>query len=284
MTGNDPQPVSPQGLDPADARLADELLSIADGAGNRAPITDGDPGFDLARAYRVSAAIRDRRIARGARALGWKIGFTNRTIWDEYDVHAPIFGPVYDTTVARIDGEARCGIAHLMEPRIEPEIVFRIAAPLAPGLSEAELLARIDGVALGFELVQSPYPGWRFQAADTVAAFALHGLLRHRPFVAIAPDTRADWLARLSTFSLTLAKDGVAVDRGHADNVLGGPLSALKALVDGLPDTALAQAIGPGVLVTTGTLTRAFPVAPGETWETRIDGLPLPDIRLEMTV
>jgi 2-oxo-3-hexenedioate decarboxylase len=157
-----------------------------------------------------------------------------------------------------------------------------VAAPLRAGASEAELLSCIDGVALGFELVQSPYPDWRFRAADTVAAFALHGLLRHRPFVAVTDENRGAWFAALSSFTLSLSKDGAVIDRGAAENVLGGPLSALKAMVDGLPATALAEPVGPGSVVTTGTLTRAFPVAPGERWATRVEGLPLEDIALEI--
>ncbi|MBB99666.1 MAG: hydratase [Rhodobacteraceae bacterium] len=273
------------GQDATRGEIARTLLEVARRAGSRAPVTDRDPGFDLAAAYGVSAEIRAHRIAGGETPVGWKIGFTNRTIWDEYDVHAPIWGPVYDSTVdvATDDRTASCGVARLMEPRIEPEIVFRVARPLREGSSEAELLACIDGVALGFELVQSPYPDWRFCAPDTVAAFALHGLLRHRPFVAVTDDNRDGWFAALSAFTLSLAKDGEVIDRGASENVLGGPLSALKAMVDGLPATALAEPVGPGAIVTTGTLTRAFPVAPGETWATRVEGVPLADIALEIT-
>lgn len=268
-----------------DRSHAAALLKIVSDAGSCAPITDGDKTFGLARAYQVSAEIRAARIARGETPRGWKIGFTNRTIWDEYDVHAPIWGPVYDTTLAELPTTApsETSIGPLVEPRIEPEIVFRIAAPLEAGLSEAQLLERIDGVALGFEIVQSIYPDWRFQAADTVAAFALHGLLRHRPFTAITAANRAEWLERLSSFTLDLYRDGGRVDSGHAENVLGGPLSALKAMVDGLPDTALACTIGAGEVVTTGTLTRAFPVAPDESWETRVARLPLADMAISFT-
>ncbi|WP_417766929.1 2-keto-4-pentenoate hydratase [Stappia sp.] len=268
-----------------DVALAGRLLDLAGRAGSCPPLTDEDAGFDLARAYQVSAAIVERRIARGERPVGWKIGFTNRTIWDQYNVHAPIWGPVYDTTTAEVmePGVSTCDISRLMEPRIEPEIVFRIASPLPAGAGEAELLASIDGVALGFELVQSPFPGWRFQAADTVAAFALHGLLRHRTFVPVTAENREAWLARLCDFTLELFRDGERIDGGNSENVLGGPLSALKAMVDGLPDTELAREIRAGDVVTTGTLTGAFPVAAGETWSTRVAGLPLDDITLALT-
>lgn len=269
----------PHGSD-EDEALARRLLDTAAAVGSLAPITGERPGFDLGHAYRVQAAIRAIREARGERPCGWKIGFTNRTIWHEYNVHAPIWGPVYDTTCEEVaEGESGlCIAAGLMEPRIEPEIVFRVGAPLTPGMDEAALLAALDGVALGFEIVQSPFPGWSFRAADTVAAFALHGRLFHRPFVPIAADGQAAWLDRLGGFTLDLLRDGAVIDGGRSQNVLGGPLSALRALVDGLPATAVAVPIRPGDVITTGTLTRAFPVAAGERWDTRIAGLPLADM------
>ena len=266
-----------------DLERARALMAIAEAAGSRPPITDEDAGFDLGRAYRVQAAIRAERVARGETPCGWKIGFTNRTIWREYNVHAPIWGPVFDTTVQEVPETAgTCRAISLMEPRIEPEVVFRIASPLEAGMTEMELLEAIDGVALGFEMVQSPFPDWVFRAADTVAAFALHGRLLHRPFVTLGEAERSQWFERLGNFALDLFCNEEKIDTGRSQNVLGGPLSALRAFVEGLPGTALATAVGAGDVVTTGTLTRAFPVAPGERWETRINGLPLQDMMLNV--
>lgn len=270
----------PVSTDPA--ALSAELLALADRAGSRAPITDGDPTFDVPAAYRAAARVVADRVARGETPVGWKIGFTNRTIWDEYRVHAPIWGPVYDTTAAPLpDGPATLSLGPLMEPRIEPEIVLRLARSPAPGMDEDALLAAIDGVALGFELVQSPYPAWRFRAPDCIAAFALHGRLRHRTFV----DPHAAGIGRtdLERFTARLSCDGEERDRGVAANVLDGPLSALKAFVDGLPETPLGPRVAAGSIVTTGTLTRALPVAPGETWSFAVDGLPLAPLDLELT-
>lgn len=264
--------------------IAAMLFGLVDVPESCDPITASDAAFDLDRAYDVSARIRDRRMWNGETPVGWKIGFTNRTIWEEYGVRAPIWGPVYDSTVAVVNSDGDlCDIAGLSEPRIEPEIVFRISKSPAPGVDEDALFDCIDGVALGFELVQSPFPGWRFKAADTVAAFALHGLLRHRPLVAPASLSRGDPREALTMFTITLYRDGDEIDRGIAENVLGGPLSALKALVDGLPGNALGPTLRPGDIVTTGTLTRAFVVKPGETWSARIDGLALSDMTLTLS-
>ena len=63
------------------------------------PFSARRPDFRLEEAYRVTAAVRAERETRGERPVGRKIGFTNRTIWAEYNVHAPMWGYVYDRTV-----------------------------------------------------------------------------------------------------------------------------------------------------------------------------------------
>ena len=148
-------------------RLADMLIAASGRRTPVDPITDARANFDLADAYRVSRAITRKRMARGDRPIGWKIGFTNASIWATYGIHAPIWAPMYDVTVAAalVPGTIRCSLAGLLEPRIEPEIGFRLARVPDPGMDEAALLGCIDGVTHGFEIVQSVYPGWRTKAA-----------------------------------------------------------------------------------------------------------------------
>lgn len=62
-------------------------------------------------------------------------------------------------------------LAPFVEARIEPEIAFGLRAASEPGMDERALLDCVAWVAHGFEIVQSLYPGWRFTAADTAAAF-----------------------------------------------------------------------------------------------------------------
>ena len=266
------------------AAIAERILAVGDAASSIAPITDALAGFDLADAYSVSAMVTRLRVARGERPVGWKIGFTNRTIWDEYGVHAPIWGPMYASTVEERDpaqGPLACPIGHLVEPRIEPEIALRIAATPHGGMDEGELMSCIDGVAHGFEIVQSIFPGWIFKAADTVAAFALHGSYRHGPFARVETADRDAWRGMLSGFEIALSRNGDTVDVGVATNVLGGgPLSALRHLVRGLAKHPNDYGLRPGDIVTTGTLTRAFPISRGERWSTRLTGLTLPGMSI----
>ena len=55
---------------------------------------------------------------------------------------------------------------------------------------------------------------------------------------------------------------GVQVVTGFGMNVLGGPLNAVHWLVRGL-----AGGLRAGEIVTTGTLTEALPLQPGERWQ-----------------
>ncbi len=74
--------------------LAARILAALKMRKQLAPISDDEPDFNLVDAYAISAAITERRLKRAEIPVGWKIGFTNRTIWDEYGVHAPIWGPM----------------------------------------------------------------------------------------------------------------------------------------------------------------------------------------------
>ncbi|MEO3998992.1 hydratase [Mesorhizobium sp. CAU 1732] len=266
------------------SEIAHFILEALDDRRQIAPIVDARPTFGLAEAYAASDAVLAARIARGERPAGWKIGFTNRTIWDEYDVHAPIWGPMYDATIhewTSVDAPIQLDADNFVEPRIEPEIVFRLARTPRGDMDDSDLIGCIDAVGHGFEIVQSLFPGWRFKAADTVAAFALHGALVHGPMHSIAYEGRSVWVRRLADFRITLSRDGEAVDTGASENVLGGPLSALRHFVLGMERAPMTRGILPGDLVTTGTVTRAFPVKAGETWTTTLDGLPLPGMSLQ---
>jgi len=234
--------------------------------------------FDLDDAYRVTASIRQMREARGEMPVGRKIGFTNRTIWTEYNVYEPVWGYVYNRTVHNLaeigDTFSLMGFA---EPRIEPEIVFKLALTPAPDMDETALLACIDWVGHGFEIVQSIFPGWKFSAPDTVAAFGLHGALLIGPRHSIAAHSE-EWSRTLSTFEIDLKRDGTVADHGRALNLLGGPVSAMRHLVDILARDQFNPPLAAGEIVTTGTLTRALPVSAGETWTTGLTGLALDGI------
>ena len=271
-------------LAPAAIRAhATTLLAAYDEARRLPTLTGADPSFGLADAYAVADEIRRLRIARGELALGYKIGFTNRGIWERYGVFAPIWGPVWNTTTERVDsGETSVSLAPFVEPRLEPEIMFGFARAPAVGMSVAELAACIEWVAHGFEIVHTRFAGWRFAAADTVADFALHGRLFVGPRIAMAhfgPAGR-DAHAALAALRVTLSCDGNDVEEGRGDIVLDGPLNALRLWVDAMAGQPQRWPIGTGDIVTTGTITDAAPLVAGARWQTRLSDPRLPGMTL----
>lgn len=223
---------------------------------------------DVATAYQQALAVRQMRVERGERPRGFKIGFTNRTIWDRYNVHAPIRGTVWDTTLAFCDGRGEVSLERTSQPRLEPEAVFGLRARPPANASFDELFACLDWVAPGFEIVQSHQPGWKFVAADTVADSGLHGRLLVGPKTApaIVAPTAAAFEQRLAAATVALRHGDRVVERGIGANVLGGPLHALRHFLQELRACPGAPDLQAGDVVTTGTWTDAWPVAPGETW------------------
>jgi 2-oxo-3-hexenedioate decarboxylase len=233
----------------------------------------------------VTAALRSLRMESGEKPVGRKIGFTNRTIWDEYGVFAPIWGDVYDTTVFETDASAHgeLSLSGLSEPRIEPEIVFGLARPLDASMSDEEIVASLEWIAHGFEVVQSIYPRWEFKIADTIACGGLHGRMIVGPRRPVSGWDAGALLDMLASFTLDLTCDGRPVDSGGGANVLDSPVRALSYLAELLEEDTNNPPLAAGEIVTTGTLTRAFPVSSGEIWTTSLNGLDLPGLNVAFT-
>lgn len=240
-------------------------------------------GLDLPAAYRVATLIDQQRQAAGEQPRGWKIGFTNRSIWPRYGVHQPIWARVWDSTLTLLHGtEATVPLAGLVQPRIEPEIVFGFARTPAPEADIAELAACLAWVAHGVEIVHTHLADWRFSAAaEPVADFGLHGRLVVGPRQPLADF--ADPAADLAGVTLSLHQSGQEVDRGRGDNVLDGPLHALRHWLAAMAEVSPGIVVQAGDVVTTGTLTDAWPVAAGQTWSTHLSDLRLPGLVLHFT-
>ena len=261
--------------------IANEVKAAQDLCKQIEPPTARMSGFDNAAAYEVARLIHQARIREGASPVGRKIGFTNRDMWRVFGVHEPIWAFVYDTTVMHLSGSrGACPLGRFTEPRIEPEIVlhFRAAPPVSD--DPTELLGCIDWIAHGIEIVQSHFPGWKFQAVDTIADSALHGALlvgEPQSIERLGPDIRS----RLERFPISLSCDGNVRDTGRGSNALGSPLDAVAHLIAVLANQPEAKALQAGELVTTGTLTVALPIRAGETWSTVLDGITLPGMSVE---
>ena len=234
-------------------------------------------GLSLAHAYRVTPLLRAAFEARGEKITGRKIGFTNRQMWSVFGVEFPIWGYTTSRTTRELIDKQIIVLKDFSEPRIEPEIMFGLRAAPAPTMSDSALVDCLEWIALGYEIVHSIFPNWKFSAADTVAANGVHGALligaRHK----IAPR-KTEWQRELSAFEDELYCDGELVQRGGGSLVLDSPLQALRHLVELLANDPHNPPLCAGEVISTGTLTLAMPVKPGECWTTTVVGIPLEEI------
>jgi len=264
--------------------LAGRLIAAQDAARTLAPITGEAADFNVAAAYDVLFEIERRRRAQGWVPAGRKIGFTNRTLWPRYGVHEPMWAHVWTHTVHHArSAQATLELDGLVQPRIEPEVVFGLRGPIPDADDAGEILRHVEWVAAGFEIVQSHYPDWKFRAPDCTAAFGLHGALIVGTRVPVTEGNRAALAATLPGFVLTLRKGDAVVERGIGGNVLDSPALALAHLARVLARQPKFAPLTAGEIVTTGTVTDAWPVARGETWSSDYGALNLPGLRLRLT-
>lgn len=240
-----------------------------------------DPALDIASAYQTALDVRTLRIERGERPVGFKIGFTNRTIWPVYQVFAPIWGTVWNSTLQDATDSNRLKLTPSCQPRLEPEVVFGMKSRPPERASLDDLFASIDWIAPGFEVVQCHLPGWKFRAAETVADSGLHARLLLGPKQSITnlATSAKTLIERLAGMPVSLYQDHNAVDQGLGANVLDSPLHALMHFLQELRQCPNAPDLMAGDVVTTGTVTDAHAVQAGEHWHAHFGGL-LPQLEV----
>src|SRR5918999_6506784 len=157
--------------------LGEELIELHESPRIVPRFSDRYPGLTPEAGYAAARVLHASRVKRGWRPLGRKIGFTNRTLWQRYGVHEPMWGMVYDRTLIEAKRErAEVALQGLVQPRIEPEISFKLGKP--PRTSDqAELLSCIEWMAHSVEIVQCHHPEWKVTIADCTADNGLHGRL-----------------------------------------------------------------------------------------------------------
>jgi len=264
--------------------VADALMAAYDAATMLPPITGAAPDFSVTDGYAVLLDIEERRRAQGWRSVGRKIGFTNRTIWPRYGVFQAMWAHVWSHTMHFAEADhATLPLRGLVQPRIEPEIAFKLAGPLPLTDDPEALLGALEWMAPSFEIVQSHFPDWKFKAADCTAAFGLHGALVVGTPMPVTAANRAALAAALPGCQVTLSRAGTVVDRGVGVNVLDSPALALGHLARLVAEQPKAPRLAAGEIVTTGTITDAWPVKPGETWSSDYGSLGLTGLTLRFT-
>lgn len=232
-----------------DPRQAADLLWQADqDVAPIDPLSETWPGLDLTDAYAIQQHNVVRRVSAGATVVGHKVGLTNAAMQQLLGVDQPDFGHLLDDMVFR-DGAA-VPIGRYCQPRIEPEICFRLARPLrGPGVTVQDVLAATEAVAPALEIVDSRIRDWRITLVDTIADNASSAGLVHGAWTPI------DDVPDLANVTVDLFIDGSEVDSGSGAAVLGHPAEAVAWLANTL--ATFGNALAPGHLILPGAMTSA---------------------------
>ncbi len=143
--------------------------------------------------------------------------------------------------------------------------------------------AAIDWVAHGFEIVQSIFPQLEILAGRHDGGERLARRAADRPARCRSPPMPSAGGERLPSFEIDLKRNG-AVD-GSRPRPQRARRPAQRAAPSGRSAggrSATTRRSPPGEIVTTGTLTRALPVAAGETWTTALHGIALPGLSVRL--
>ena len=207
--------------------------------------------LSLAEAYRVQGHSIDRRLERGERLVGVKMGFTSRAKMQQMGVDDLIWGRLTDAmTVA--DG-ANIHLADYVHPRIEPEVAFRLNSPLAGVVSLAEARAAVESVAVAMEIIDSRYRNFKFSLEDVVADNSSSSGYVLGPWLPPVDDMR--------DLAMELRFDGQALQCGSTRDILGNPYASLVEAARLTADAGLA--LLPGWIVLAGAATAAEALRPG---------------------
>jgi 2-oxo-3-hexenedioate decarboxylase len=261
---------------------------IADAFERRQPIavppSARQEGLTLDQAYAVEAELARRRHAAGRTTVGRKVGFANKALWRVLNLKTIAWAGMYDDTVNHAaTNHTSLSTSRMFAPKIEPEIMMKLRTPIrGDSDSPEDVLRALDWIALGFEIIDCPFPDWKFQPVDFVAAYGFHAALvvgTPRTIDAAAIPALAD---ALSTFTVRLLRNGEVIEEGSGRNVLRSPALCLAELAAAASTQPGAQPLRAGEIISTGTLTTSRLIAPGETWRAEVDGLDLPAIALDV--
>ena len=254
--------------------IANEISSSISLAKQIEPFSKRGLVISLQEAYDV-AGIVGQKLGK-TEIIGRKIGFTNRNIWNIYDVGEPIWGPMTTRSVIFFESNfLTVDLSQFCEPRIEPEIVVCLKQKPKNDSDNSEIY--LDWIAPGFEIVDSIYPNWKFSLTDAIASGGLHGCLVVGKKFKVNDRTERD----LIDVGVSLYRGGRLEEAGTGANVLDGPVSAIRYLHSGLSKIKNQDPLSAGDIVTTGTMTDAKPIFSKEKWSAKFDGVVEAELNLE---
>lgn len=245
-------------------QLGDELYEALMARKTLAPLTSRHAEISIEDAYRIQQQMIARRLAKGARVVGKKIGVTSRAVMNMLGVGQPDFGYVLDDMIYS-EGQS-VSMDTLIQPRAEGEIAFVLKKDLiGPGVTNAAVLAATEGVITCFEIVDSRIHDWKIKIQDTVADNASCGVM-------VLGDRLVDpRKIDLNTCGMVIEKNGEVIATGAGAATMGSPVTAIAWLANTLG--RLGIPLKAGEVVLSGSLAALIPVTTGDNLRATVGGI-----------
>jgi 2-oxo-3-hexenedioate decarboxylase len=209
------------------------------------------PELDVTGAYAIQHLSIQRRLARGERRVGAKMGLTSRAKMRQMGVDQVIWGRLTDSM--RIEEGGELPLAGRIHPRVEPEVAFIMKKALAGRVSAAEAMPAVEAVAAAVEIIDSRYRDFKFNLPDVVADNASSS-----GFIvgALRPAT-----TDIANLGIVVRIDGHAAQIGSSAAILGHPIRSLIAAARMCAEAG--ESLQPGDIVLGGAATEAVTLRPG---------------------
>ncbi len=208
--------------------------------------------LSVADAYAEQAASIDRRLKRGEKLVGVKMGLTSRAKMKQVNVDEVVWGRLTDAM--RLEEGASLSKRRYVHPRIEPELAFLLKAPLTGEVTAAEAMAAVGAIAPAMEIIDSRYQNFKFALPDVIADNSSSS-----GFV-VGDWSRPD--QDFSNLGLVMEVNGRPVEIGSTAAILGNPSRSLVAAAR-LAGAALGR-LEVGWIILAGGATAAHSLKVGE--------------------
>lgn len=181
-------------------------------------------GLSIEESYSVQDLVTKKRIDRGEKVAGYKVGCTSSSIRAQFGLDEPIFGRLFQPHIfsdaSTIDHHDYVNCA------IEPEMVIKTCKDLeGEDLPEKVLIDAIEYISPGIEIHN--YKFWNIPPTlqELICSNGIHaglvvGSIKSRP---------EDFSFKQESFMVY--KNGKLVEKANASEIMGGPLNSLRWLI-----------------------------------------------------
>lgn len=244
--------------------IADELTKADEERGTVPLLTARYPEMTIEDSYAVQKVWSDRRIEKGSRLVGHKIGLTSKVMQVATGISEPDYGVIHDDMV--FESGQVLEFDRFSNVRIEVELAFVLKKSLkGPGTTIFDVLDATAYVVPALEILNSHIELEGRTIVDTISDNAAMGAMVIGGNPTKPEDLDMRWVGAL------LYRNETIEDSGVAGAVLGHPAMGVAWLANKLAHHE--QSLEAGEIILAGSFTKPMWVERGDTVHAEYGGM-----------